>query len=191
MHLYSVLYGICEKDGIFLFSDALSVFDIGSSSNKSQIEMIGKVQLTSVRASFTSGTRHGPQLPISKPVQIVPARVSIGSVAAVAAYSTRSRASHSTTLSHRHPEANRLVPSFVMFAMSAHAVVWLLVCFGTAAVQGAPAPPKGDPGEPCQPEKLTVYKVVLHTFWSRESFPKHYPDWRPPAQWSKVFGKLF
>ncbi|XP_017769505.1 PREDICTED: spondin-2 [Nicrophorus vespilloides] len=47
---------------------------------------------------------------------------------------------------------------------------------------------KGD-GEPCQPDKLTVYKVVLHTFWSRDKFPKHYPDWRPPAQWSKVFGR--
>lgn len=45
-------------------------------------------------------------------------------------------------------------------------------------------------GEPCQPDKLTVYKVVLHTFWSRDKFPKHYPDWRPPAQWSKVFGEF-
>lgn len=44
-------------------------------------------------------------------------------------------------------------------------------------------------GEPCQPDKLTVYKVVLHTFWARDIFPKHYPDWRPPAQWSKVFGR--
>ncbi|KAH1012367.1 hypothetical protein HUJ05_011538 [Dendroctonus ponderosae] len=46
-----------------------------------------------------------------------------------------------------------------------------------------------DPLESCQPDKLTVYKVVLHTFWSRETFPKHYPDWRPPASWSKVFGR--
>lgn len=44
-------------------------------------------------------------------------------------------------------------------------------------------------GEPCQPDKLTVYKVVLHTFWSRDRFPKHYPDWRPPAQWSKLVGR--
>ncbi|CAG9772880.1 unnamed protein product [Ceutorhynchus assimilis] len=47
--------------------------------------------------------------------------------------------------------------------------------------------PTGDAS--CQPDKLTVYKVVLHTFWSRETFPKHYPDWRPPASWSKVFGE--
>lgn len=41
----------------------------------------------------------------------------------------------------------------------------------------------------CQPDKLTVYKVILHTFWSRDKFPKHYPDWSPSAQWSKVFGR--
>ncbi|XP_050293203.1 uncharacterized protein LOC126733831 [Anthonomus grandis grandis] len=57
-------------------------------------------------------------------------------------------------------------------------------------VWGATANFRGDPGESsCQPDKLTVYKVVLHTFWSRDSFPKHYPDWRPPASWSKVFGR--
>lgn len=51
------------------------------------------------------------------------------------------------------------------------------------------AAPVVDGGEACRPEKLTVYKVVLHTFWTRDKFPKHYPDWRPPAQWSKVFGE--
>ncbi|XP_022909736.1 spondin-1 [Onthophagus taurus] len=43
--------------------------------------------------------------------------------------------------------------------------------------------------EGCQPDKLTVYKVILHTFWSRDKFPKHFPDWRPTAQWSKVIGR--
>jgi hypothetical protein len=51
----------------------------------------------------------------------------------------------------------------------------------------APYPEAG--GEPCQPDKLTVYKVVLQTFWTRDQFPKHYPDWRPPAQWSKLVGE--
>ncbi|XP_049872518.1 spondin-2 [Pectinophora gossypiella] len=40
----------------------------------------------------------------------------------------------------------------------------------------------------CNPDKMTVYKMVLHTYWTREKFPKHYPDWRPPAQWSKIYG---
>ncbi|CAF4850705.1 unnamed protein product [Pieris macdunnoughi] len=40
----------------------------------------------------------------------------------------------------------------------------------------------------CNPDKMTVYKMVLHTYWTREKFPKHYPDWRPPAQWSRVYG---
>lgn len=42
----------------------------------------------------------------------------------------------------------------------------------------------------CNPDKMTVYKMVLHTYWTREKFPKHYPDWRPPAQWSKVYGEF-
>lgn len=41
----------------------------------------------------------------------------------------------------------------------------------------------------CNPDKMTVYRMVLHTYWTREKFPKHYPDWRPPAQWSKVYGE--
>lgn len=35
---------------------------------------------------------------------------------------------------------------------------------------------------------LVAYKFVLHTYWTREVFPKHYPDWKPQAQWSKTFG---
>lgn len=41
----------------------------------------------------------------------------------------------------------------------------------------------------CSPDKLTVYRVYLHTMWSREAFPKQYPEWRPPAQWSKLIGR--
>lgn len=43
-------------------------------------------------------------------------------------------------------------------------------------------------GVQCNTDRLAIYKVVLHTYWSRDSFPKHYPDWRPPAQWSKTIG---
>lgn len=41
----------------------------------------------------------------------------------------------------------------------------------------------------CNADRLAVYKVVLQTYWTRELFPKHYPDWRPPAQWTKTFGE--
>ncbi|CAB4059116.1 Spondin-2 [Lepeophtheirus salmonis] len=40
----------------------------------------------------------------------------------------------------------------------------------------------------CSPDKFVSYKVVLETFWDPELFPKQYPEWRPPAQWSKVIG---
>lgn len=36
---------------------------------------------------------------------------------------------------------------------------------------------------------LVIYKLILHTYWTRELFPKHYPEWQPQAQWSKTFGK--
>lgn len=35
---------------------------------------------------------------------------------------------------------------------------------------------------------LVTYKLILHTYWTRDIFPKHYPDWKPQAQWSKIFG---
>lgn len=35
---------------------------------------------------------------------------------------------------------------------------------------------------------LVAYKFVLHTYWTRQIFPKHFPDWKPQAQWSKTFG---
>lgn len=40
----------------------------------------------------------------------------------------------------------------------------------------------------CSSDRLAVFKVVLHTYWTRDLFPKHYPDWRPPAQWSNTIG---
>merc|ERR1712106_378554 len=44
-------------------------------------------------------------------------------------------------------------------------------------------------GQPsCSAESLAVYKLVLETHWSEEMFPKQYPLWRPPAQWSKTVG---
>ncbi|KAK3919682.1 Spondin-2 [Frankliniella fusca] len=64
------------------------------------------------------------------------------------------------------------------------ALAALLAGAGPALAAPGPLPE----GAACQPDKLTVYKMVMHTFWSRDRFPKHYPDWRPPAQWSKVIG---
>ena len=43
----------------------------------------------------------------------------------------------------------------------------------------------------CEPDHLTVYRVSLTTYWNNRSFPKHFPQWRPPAQWSKLIGKRF
>lgn len=39
-------------------------------------------------------------------------------------------------------------------------------------------------------DKLALYKITLRTFWSRARFPKHYPEWKPPAQFGKLIGKF-
>ncbi|GIX74090.1 spondin-2 [Caerostris extrusa] len=41
----------------------------------------------------------------------------------------------------------------------------------------------------CPADVLVMYRMVLHTEWSEEKFPKQYPEWRPPAQWSVVVGR--
>ncbi|XP_015600980.1 uncharacterized protein LOC107270457 [Cephus cinctus] len=38
-------------------------------------------------------------------------------------------------------------------------------------------------------DKLALYKVTLRTYWSRARFPRHYPEWRPPAQFGKLIGR--
>lgn len=43
-------------------------------------------------------------------------------------------------------------------------------------------------GGDCSSDSLAVYKVTLEGHWSRELFPKHYPEVRPPAHFSKSFG---
>ncbi|KAL1423300.1 hypothetical protein MTO96_021278 [Rhipicephalus appendiculatus] len=40
--------------------------------------------------------------------------------------------------------------------------------------------------EACQ--GLAQYRVTLATAWTASRFPKQYPQWRPPAQWSQLFG---
>lgn len=42
----------------------------------------------------------------------------------------------------------------------------------------------------CDVDDVAVYKVSLQMLWSEEKFPKDYPQNRPKAQWSQVFGKL-
>ncbi|XP_049812883.1 spondin-2-like [Schistocerca nitens] len=66
----------------------------------------------------------------------------------------------------------------------------LLLLLGLAAsLPGAvPAGGGGGSGTPAS-QHLLVYRLVLHTFWDRARFPKHFPDWRPPAQFSALIGR--
>lgn len=40
----------------------------------------------------------------------------------------------------------------------------------------------------CRSNTLAIYSLKVYTFWNQKDFPKQYPLFRPPAQWSKVFG---
>ncbi|XP_045595554.1 spondin-2 [Procambarus clarkii] len=64
----------------------------------------------------------------------------------------------------------------------------MLVCVGARRLPRTPSAAAAA-ASTCDPNKLTVYKVLVQTAWSREVFPKQYPEWRPPAQWSKVVGR--
>ena len=41
---------------------------------------------------------------------------------------------------------------------------------------------------PIMPDLLAVYRLSIFTNWSEAAFPRQYPQWRPPAQWSKTLG---
>lgn len=43
--------------------------------------------------------------------------------------------------------------------------------------------------ERCDQDRLALYTLRVETHWSRELFPKQFPEWRPPAQWSRLVGK--
>lgn len=43
-------------------------------------------------------------------------------------------------------------------------------------------------GGNCEVDSMAVYKVTLEGRWSQEIFPKHYPQTRPRAHFSKTFG---
>ncbi|KAK4009361.1 hypothetical protein OUZ56_018478 [Daphnia magna] len=78
---------------------------------------------------------------------------------------------------------------------NAFAVAFSLVCVIRSPTEARPENNSFmDMDEPstksCQPDRLTVYRVTLNTFWNHKNFPKHYPQWRPPAQWSKLVDKM-
>lgn len=59
----------------------------------------------------------------------------------------------------------------------------VIMCLGMASLSLSGATPST-----CRQDELTVYEVMMETHWSPRDFPKHYPEWRPPAQWSKLIG---
>lgn len=72
----------------------------------------------------------------------------------------------------------------VVFEAFAHLLVVLWTLGG--GVQPMPVPtdvPMCTASEPAH------YKLTFTGKWSRSAFPKQYPVYRPPAQWSNIVGK--
>lgn len=66
-----------------------------------------------------------------------------------------------------------------------HLMVMMLIL--GQGVQSMPVPtdvPMCTASEPAQ------YRITFTGKWSRAAFPKQYPVYRPPAQWSNIIGKF-
>lgn len=82
-----------------------------------------------------------------------------------------------------YPECSRIMEVFKCV------LVLLVTLSAVCAIDPRRTTTTKAPDIDCSPEKLSVYRVVLHTYWTRDKFPKHFPDWKPPAQWSKLIGR--
>lgn len=72
-----------------------------------------------------------------------------------------------------------------MFVYCSCKVIWTLL---VAAVGCASSLPVGDDSL-CSAEELAKYSITFTGKWSQAAFPKQYPLYRPPAQWSAMLGK--
>lgn len=70
-----------------------------------------------------------------------------------------------------------------MFPWGAALWAFLLASLGGAAGQPLGAEPM------CTAQPLARYSVTFTGKWSQASFPKQYPLFRPPAQWSSLLGE--
>uniref|UniRef100_G3UBU0 Spondin 2 n=1 Tax=Loxodonta africana TaxID=9785 RepID=G3UBU0_LOXAF len=62
---------------------------------------------------------------------------------------------------------------------------WALLLATLGSVAGLPL--EGEPG--CTARHLARYSITFMGKWSQTAFPKQYPLFRPPAQWSSLLGK--
>jgi hypothetical protein len=43
----------------------------------------------------------------------------------------------------------------------------------------------------CKPKIMAEYELAFHGSWSEDLYPRMFPKYRPPAQWSKLIGKYY
>lgn len=83
------------------------------------------------------------------------------------------------------------LPFFQMMSSDHLTCVWLLqvlvVFLKPCLVPAGPVQPLN--GSECTAKGPASYLLVFTGHWSPQAFPKQYPLFRPPAQWSKLMGK--
>ena len=90
--------------------------------------------------------------------------------------------------SGKHGNSNREdIQNFDMRVSSSLVSMMYLVYSVSAASEESPS--NSTNKNSCRSDVLVLYKLVFTTFWSRESFPRQYPEWRPQAHFSKLIGK--
>ncbi|XP_055526825.1 spondin-2 [Wyeomyia smithii] len=68
-------------------------------------------------------------------------------------------------------------------------LLWPLLLLLPPLLMGANVDGAVFQSESCNSEALVFYRIRLVTNWSKELFPKHYPEFRPPPQWSMTYGQ--
>jgi len=75
--------------------------------------------------------------------------------------------------------------------LASRSALFLMGTIALSAIMSSvamPSIPKKN-SQSCVADRLTVYRVIMNTYWSQDDFPKHYPLFRPAAQFSKLIGK--
>ncbi|XP_013415677.1 spondin-2 [Lingula anatina] len=72
--------------------------------------------------------------------------------------------------------------------MQAVAAIAVFLCISSFTVFAKPTPGK-TPEEKCRAKGVAVYSVTFQAKWNKKLFPKMFPLYRPPAQWSKLIGR--
>lgn len=68
------------------------------------------------------------------------------------------------------------------------AMALLVVMIITSMTDSRPLDDEESQTSKCTAKQVAKYNLTVETFWSKDTFPKQYPLYRPNAQWSRLIG---